>query len=215
MPKYKPLDELCRETHARAASCEDNKRFFSDEFKRVREILALCRFAKLHRDEGFKPDFKFVDGADDSQRVPDFVLFSSESDRRTAFEVEVAEIMEPERKRHDEYRSGDRSGEAARDNLEPGPDYMEDLVRHVSCELEKKLVKAYPSGTRLLVYFQPDKFIYWLMDGEDRETIDRIFKTALTGKTSNGISEIWVLPNLPASYLLKFQVPQVLRRPLV
>jgi hypothetical protein len=209
MLKYKALDELCRETRARAASCEDNARFFSDGFKRVREILALCRFAKLYRDEGFKPDLKFVDNADDSQQVPDFALFSSESDRRPALEVEVAEIMEPERRRHDEYRSGDRSGETARDNPAPGSGYMEDLVRHVSCELEKKLAKAYPSGTRLLVYFQPDKFIYWLMDGEDRETIDRIFKRALTGKTSNGISEIWVLPNPTASYLLKFQVPQV------
>lgn len=203
MAGRKSLEIVSQEAEKRDADCPENSRLFSDRYKRVRECLALCRFAELYRRLGYKPDLNFVEGDGDPQRVPDFTLYSGESDVTPACEIEITEILEPGRRRHDYYRFGPMSS----DNPEPGPDYMTKLVDHVGGELGKKFAKSYPSGSWLVLYFQPEKLIYWRLRGTDKEFVDQVMGQALKNQTvRRGISELWVLLNPPLDYILRYRV---------
>jgi hypothetical protein len=71
--------------------------------------------------------------------------------------VEVVEIIEPGRPRGDELKSEVIAIEIE----EPGPDYEQDIVAHIRHELRKKFNKTYPPNTRLLVYLNLSRDIYF------------------------------------------------------
>lgn len=73
MPR-KPIRSLCEEAAKQAAGVSKTS-FFSEKFKRSREISSLGRFVELYTKQKRVPELNFVDGDDDAYRRPDFTLF--------------------------------------------------------------------------------------------------------------------------------------------
>ena len=192
------------EEAAKQTAGVSNTRFFSEEFKRQREVMVLGWFVERYAKQGCVPELKFVEGYDDAYRKPDFTLFSQESDVQKASDIEVVGIQEQGRTRHDEYKSG----RTEFDNPAPEPGYQDKFTSHVADELEKKLVKEYPPGSWLLVYFQPEKFIFYRLrpDG-GRSFVEDVVSEALRDLPKpKGITKAWICPNPPADYAIRFDL---------
>src|SRR5258708_38643851 len=103
--------------------------------------------------------------------------------------LEIAEVIEPGRKRDKQYKSGIR----IRENPAPEPDYESRLAASASKLLFRKFKKGYPSGTWLLVYFNPDKGIY---QDDLLCFATRVMSDALESiPAPTAISEVWILTN--------------------
>src|SRR5690349_2953564 len=101
----KAIKALCEKAVRQSAGISNDVEFFSEKYKRLRELLVLCRFVEVYTSSGYKPELIYVEGDDDAQRVPDFTVFSSAS-ASNGCDIEITEIQEPGRKRHLEYKSG-------------------------------------------------------------------------------------------------------------
>lgn len=151
--------------------------------KKAREQWVLRRFAAAYN-HGYSPKFKYAE----SSEAPDFLVFADDG-AVEGLPIEIAELLEPERKRDAQYKSGI----TIRENPAPRPDYESRLAKEVSKLLARKFKKGYPYGTWLVVYFNPDKGIFH----DDLLCFaKRVMSHALESiPAPTVISEIWILTN--------------------
>jgi hypothetical protein len=154
-----------------------------EESKKVREQWVLRQFTAAYNSSN-SPKFKYAE----SGEAPDFIVFADFSDVEGR-PIEIAELLEPGRKRDVQYKSGIK----IRENPAPEPDYESRLAANASELLSRKFKKGYPSGTWLVVYFNPDKGIF---QDDLLCFATRVMSDALESiPAPTAISEIWILTN--------------------
>ena len=115
--------------------------------------------------------------------------------------VEVTELLDPGRKRGDEYKSDlkqakERTGGIIPPNfIPPSPaNYEQQLTAQAFSRLEQKFSKPYPSGTWLIIYFNPTSFTpSW--DDTLSFAINVVAKAASMLDKPDKIRQVWVLTN--------------------
>ena len=153
-----------------------------EENKKAREEWILRHFADSYN-RSHLPLIEYVESAE----APDFMVFSCAVDEGQP--IEIAELLEPGRKRDAQYKSKI----TIRENPAPEADYEDRLVTHASKLLSRKLSKAYPRGTWLIVYFNPDKGIF---QDDLLSFAVRVMSRALEPLAAPAaISQIWILTN--------------------
>ena len=131
-------------------------------------------------------------------KPPDYMLAAQPDSVRQL--VEVTEVLDPGRKRQQEYRETlekiERCGTdfAARDLPETPASYESDLIRRARVVLEDKFRMRYPRGTWLIVYFNP---VLIASSGEDSHSFGvRVIEQALSQLArADRIEQVWMLSN--------------------
>jgi hypothetical protein len=152
-------------------------RYFSDAYNR------LVNSQKLEWVKRGKPP------------APDYLVFTRPD--AAPIPIEVTELLDPGRKRREEYRfaweEAERTGDylPASDMPEPPPDYEEKLVAKAREGLSQKFSKPYPEGTWLVVYFDPE--LKPLFE-EARPFALLVMQSAISSlPPPERISQLWVL----------------------
>ncbi len=128
------------------------KHMATSKGKRQRENWALRRFFDIYNSESPEP-FEWVEYSES----PDYRVFRQPNS--SPLPVEVTELLEPERQRDREYKDAYARMKSrgvdydARLALPVPPNFENDLVTRARSQLADKFLKAYPSGTWLIVYF--------------------------------------------------------------
>jgi hypothetical protein len=93
--------------------------------------------------------------------APDYLVFTRPD--AAPIPIEVTELLDPGRKRREEYKSAweqaERTGDYVPDTDLPDelpPGYEEELIAKARQLLSQKFSKPYPKGTWLVVYFNPE-----------------------------------------------------------
>jgi hypothetical protein len=128
---------------------------------------------------------------------PDFLVFTQPDG--TPIPIEVTEVLDPGRKRQEEYKSAWEQAEQAGDYLvasgvlEPWPSYEEALIAKARDGLVKKYSKKkYPHGTWLVVYFNPTLFMP--LHEDTRVFAMHVMQTAIDSlPPPERISQVWIL----------------------
>ena len=130
--------------------------------------------------------------------APDFLVFTRPN--ATPVPLEITELLDPDRKRREEYKSAweqaERTGDylAASDVPEPSLGYDRGLIGQARQVLARKFGKPYPHGTWLVVYFNPRLFSAFQEDS--LRFAVRIVQSALDSlKPPERIAQVWVLTN--------------------
>jgi hypothetical protein len=130
--------------------------------------------------------------------APDFRIFKETSATPTL--VEVTELLDPGRKRREEYKSAFRRAQqtgqyaAVTDVPDPSPSYERALIAHARMLFEQKFSKPYPDGTWLVIYFNPTLFTVLYED--TLSFASRVIQAAVDSiSPPTRIHQVWVLTN--------------------
>ncbi len=162
----------------------------AEKFKKDREFWVLDKFLTNRQEQGWQPEPSYVEFGEG----PDFDIYCDDSPRSRVCGIEVVEILEPGRRRGDELKSG----VTAIDIEAPGPNYESEIVAHIKEALSKKFQKAYSSDTRLLVYLNLLRDIYFkLVQDSGPQDFDlhalRSALNVLSVPRRSGITQIWLI----------------------
>jgi hypothetical protein len=138
-------------------------------------------------------------------KEPDYRLYTQQRGQVTP--LEVTELLDPGRKRDEEYKlaweMAERTGDFLPGEFPPDPpaDYDQKLIAQAQTLLRKKFGKDYPRDTWLVVYFNLTLFTAFQ---EDTLTYaHRILKAALDSLPEpRQIAQVWVLADLRIAWLL-------------
>jgi hypothetical protein len=166
------------------------------ELRRRLENWTLRYFCEAYN-RGRSEQFEWVESGA-PPKEPDYKLYTQLG--ATPTPVEVTELLDPGRKRDDEYKLAWETARCTGDYLpgefppDPPADYDRQLIAGARTLLSKKYSKDYPAGTWLVVYFNPTLFTAFQED--TLVYAKRILSAALDSLPKPKlISQVWLLTN--------------------
>ena len=186
-PDTEKPEELLRLAH--------DSMVYRTERRKLENWILLNFCCAYNRDQTQK--FEWVEDVEPPE--PDYRIYTAQD--APAVACEVTEVLDPGRRRQQEYKSAlkdaRRTGEylVARDVPEAPADYDAQLIEQTRAVLSKKFDKTkYPVGSWLVVYFNPTLFMPWHEDTLAYAT--RILTAALQATAApQRIAQVWVLTN--------------------